>query len=299
MIEVKNLTKYYGKKIAVNNLNFTVNKNEIIGLLAPNGAGKSTTMNIITGYIAPSSGDVIIDPQIKIGYLPENPPLYPDMKVIEYLKFVSELKCANKNNLTDIIQKFKIDDVTDKLIKNLSKGYKQRVGFAQALIGDPEILILDEPMSGLDPKQITEIRDLIKSLKENHTILISSHILSEIDAIADRIIILNKGEIVADATTFELSKNFSRTPKIIVRIRGPHEKIIEQVKIFANIVESKKGIEDFATDLILENKNEGDIREKIFQFAKENDLILLMMKPFDITLEEIFLQVTQGDAKKC
>lgn len=306
LIEVKNLTKYYGKTPAIDNLNFTVNKNEIVGFLGPNGAGKTTTMNIITGYISQSSGDIFINnintsgltnKTKKItGYLPDNPPLYHDMKVIEYLNFVNELKVTRKDkkNLTKIMEQLKISHVSNRLIRNLSKGYRQRVGFAQALIGYPEILILDEPTSGLDPKQIIEMRDLIKSLKKDRTILISSHILSEIDAICDRVIIINKGKIVADNTPLELSKNLMHGKKIAVRIRGEYKKIMDELKknINFNCVQHKKNVEPGAIDLILENLNGEDIREKFFRFVKENDFDLLMMKPFDMTLEEVFLQVT-------
>lgn len=320
MIEIKNLNKYYGKHQAINNLSFIIKKNEIVGFLGPNGAGKTTTLNIITGYINQSSGDVFINnkPNYKlntkklIGYLPDTPPLYPDMKVKEYLNFVCELKSAKKNNLNNIMQKLKITDVKNKLIKTLSKGYKQRVGFAQALIGDPEILILDEPISGLDPKQIIEMRDLIKSLKQEHTILISSHILSEINAIADRVIIINKGQIVADDAPKELYKNLIHDKKIIARLKGDYESILALLyKNNYNLecVDYKKNIEDGTIDMIFIKKHDSDsdldlnlnakedikaidIREKIFLFAKENNLILLMMKPFDISLEEIFLKLT-------
>ena len=319
LIEVKNLNKYYGKHQAINNLSFIIKKNEIVGFLGPNGAGKTTTLNIITGYINQNSGDVIINnqPNYKlntkrlIGYLPDTPPLYPDMKVKEYLNFVCELKRAGKNNLDDIMQKLKITDVKNKLIKNLSKGYKQRVGFAQALIGDPEILILDEPISGLDPKQIIEMRDLIKSLKQEHTVLISSHILSEIDAIADRVIIINKGQVVADDTPKELYRTLIHDKKIIARLKGGHENIL--ASLYKNnygleCVDYKKNIEDGTIDMIfikkqnldfdldakdnIENIKDLDIREKIFLFAKENNFILLMLKPFDISLEKIFLKLT-------
>lgn len=314
MIDVKNLTKRYGKNIAIENLNFTVNKNEIVGFLGPNGAGKTTTMNIITGYIAPSFGDVlinninIIDSPIKakkiIGYLPDNPPLYPDMKVIEYLNFVNELKNAhaNKNQIKEIIERLKISDVTEKLIRNLSKGYRQRVGLAQALIGNPEVLILDEPTSGLDPKQIIEMRNLIVSLKSDHTILLSSHILSEINAIADRVIIINKGKIVADNTPSQLSKNLMHGKKIIVRIRGNEKNILPNIEKNPKFkcIDVKKNVEPNCIDIVIENKNiEFDLREQFFNFAVENKLILIMMKPFDMSLEEVFLQVTNENQIDC
>lgn len=309
MIKVENLTKCYGKNIAVENLNFNVNENEIVGFLGPNGAGKSTTMNIIVGYTAPTSGQVfindinMIDSPIKakknIGYLPDIPPLYPDMTVAEYLNFVCEIKNArdSKNNLTDITDRLKISDVANKLIRNLSKGYKQRVGLAQALIGNPKILILDEPTSGLDPKQIIEMRDLIKSLKDEHTIFLSSHILSEISAIADRIIIINKGKIVADNNTDQLSKSFVHGKKIIVRLAGDKENILDALGKNSQFkcIDVKENIEPGCLDLIIESDNDNDLRESFFNFAVENKFVLLMMKPFDMSLEEVFLQVTDGN----
>lgn len=310
MIQVKNLIKYYGKTKAVDNLNFTVSKNEIIGFLGQNGAGKTTTLNMIVGYIRPSSGEIIINgkeinsrknsEKKNIGYLPEQPPLYSDMTVSEYLNFVCELKYANKKELVNTIEQLDLDKIKNKLIKNISKGCKQRVGFAQALIGNPEILILDEPNSGLDPKQIIKMRDLIKSLKQEHTILISSHILSEINEIADRVIIINKGEIVADNTPSQLAENLTHGKKIIARVKGNSEEILAALYNHDSLecVDYQKNIEDGCMDLVFKNKNseqEIDLREKIFLFAKENNFILLMLKPFGVSLEEIFLKITDQD----
>ena len=288
MIEVQELTKCYGKIKAVENLNFVVNKNEIVGFLGENGAGKTTTLNMITNYISQSSGKIIINgkdiccqkPSEKkiIGYLPENPPLYFDMTVQEYLNFVCELKKADKKSLGDIIEKLDLSE-----IKNL--------------IGNPEILILDEPNSGLDPKQRIKMRDLIKSLKQNHTILISSHILSEINEIADRLIIINKGKIVADNTPDQLAENLTHGKKIIARLKGNHEEILAALyeNDFLECVDYKKNVEDGCMDLVFKNKNPEqkiDLREQIFMFAKENNFILLMSKPFGVSLEEIFLKIT-------
>ena len=207
MIEVKNLTKKYGSKTVLDNVSFTVENGEVLGFLGPNGAGKSTTLNIITGYISSTEGSVTIDGidimddsiayKKKIGYLPEIPPLYTDMKVWEYLDFVCDLKKADKNSIDKILEEVKITDVKDYLIRNLSKGYRQRVGIAQALIGDPEILILDEPTVGLDPMQIIDIRGVISELGKKRTLIISSHILSEISAVCSRVLIINKGKIIA------------------------------------------------------------------------------------------------------
>ena len=238
MIEVKNLTKYYGDKHAVDGISFSVKQGEILGFLGPNGAGKSTTMNILTGYISSTSGSVEIDgydildnpieAKQKIGYLPELPPLYTDMTVQGYLSFVYDLKkckIPKKQHIDDVCRRVRIDHVQNRIIKNLSKGYRQRVGLAQALIGNPEVLILDEPTVGLDPKQIIEIRDLIKVLGERHTVILSSHILSEVQAVCDRLVIINGGKIVADDTAENLTRKLSKDFRYIIRVEGPQEDI--------------------------------------------------------------------------
>ena len=233
MIEVKNLTKRYGDKLAVNDISFSVEDGEILGFLGPNGAGKSTTMNMLTGYISSTSGqalingvDILEDPiraKAQIGYLPELPPLYLDMTVMGYLNFVYDLKkckLPRKAHLRDVCDLCKVTDVQDRIIKHLSKGYRQRVGMAQALVGNPKVLILDEPTVGLDPKQILEIRTLIKKLGKNHTVILSSHILPEIQAVCDRIIIINKGVVVADDTTDNLSRNITTDHRLTLRVEG-------------------------------------------------------------------------------
>ena len=227
MIEVQNLSKHYGDKKAVDNISFKAEDGEILGFLGPNGAGKSTTMNILTGYISCTEGkalidgiDILEDPikaKAKIGYLPELPPLYLDMTVKEYLNFIYDLKkckLPRNSHLKDICSLVKIEHVYKRIIKNLSKGYKQRVGLAQALVGNPNVLILDEPTVGLDPKQIIEIRSLIKKLGKNHTVILSSHILSEVQAVCDKIIVINEGRIVADDTEDNLSKKLSADHKL-------------------------------------------------------------------------------------
>ena len=249
MIEVRNLTKHYGSKIAVNNISFKAEEGQVLGFLGPNGAGKSTTMNILTGYISSTEGqafingvDILEDP-IKaksfIGYLPEQPPLYFDMTVDEYLNFVYHLKkctlpkVSHLNEICDIV---KLNDVRKRLIKNLSKGYKQRVGFAQALVGNPKVLILDEPTVGLDPKQIIEIRTLIKKLGRNHTIILSSHILPEIQAVCDRIVVINKGRIVADDNADALARNLSADHKLILHIEGSTEEVKKILSSVTDVV---------------------------------------------------------------
>ena len=308
MIEVSNLIKQYGKDIAVNDISFTVNEGEILGFLGPNGAGKSTTMNIITGYIAPTSGtvkicgyDIIDEPQkskSKIGYLPEIPPLYVNMTVDEYLDFVCDIKKISKGDKKDVLEKIKdivkISHVSNKIIKNLSKGYKQRVGIAQALIGNPEILILDEPTVGLDPKEIIEIRDFIKTLGKNHTVILSSHILSEISAVCDRVLILNKGVIVAQDTTENLSENLSKNHKMNISVKGDKENIktaLENEQSIVSVIQQGEDEKD-TYQFIVEASENCDIREVIFDNAIKNNYKILGMNPVEMSLEDIFLKVT-------
>ncbi len=312
MIEVSKLTKCYGDKHAVNNISFTVNRGEILGFLGPNGAGKSTTMNILTGYISSTSGEAKIDgfdilenpyeAKKRIGYLPEHPPLYLDMTVISYLEFVYQLKKVElpmKEHLDQICKKVKIDNVKNRIIKNLSKGYRQRVGFAQALIGNPEVLILDEPTVGLDPKQIIDIRNLIKSLGNDHTVILSSHILPEIQAICDRVVIINAGEIVANDTADNLSKNMSDDFRYTARIEGDKDKLTELLNGISNMKEviclgeKEEGVFEF----ILEAKPNTEIRRELFDKLKESGNRLLGLKSNEMTLEDIFLQLTSGDRK--
>ena len=249
MIEVRNLVKKYGNHVAVNHLNFTVEKGKIYGFLGPNGAGKSTTMNMITGYIASTEGEVLIDghnileePEVakkKIGYLPEIPPLYQDMTVQEYLNFAAELKMLPKEkrkaNIEEVMSTTKTIEVKNRLIKNLSKGYKQRVGLAQALLGYPEIIILDEPTVGLDPKQIIEIRDLIKSLGQKHTVILSSHILSEVSAVCDHVLIIDKGKLVASDTPENLGKLMSGANSLELTVKGQESEIRKALDMVENI----------------------------------------------------------------
>lgn len=308
MIEVSNLIKQYGKDVAVNDISFTVNEGEILGFLGPNGAGKSTTMNIITGYIAPTSGtvkicgyDIIDEPQkskSKIGYLPEIPPLYVNMTVDEYLDFVCDIKKISKGDKKDVLEKIKdivkISHVSNKIIKNLSKGYKQRVGIAQALIGNPKILILDEPTVGLDPKEIIEIRDFIKTLGKNHTVILSSHILSEISAVCDRVLILNKGVIVAQDTTENLSENLSKNHKMNISVKGDKENIktaLENEESIVSVIQQGENEKD-TYQFIVEASENCDIREVIFDNAIKNNYKILGMNPVEMSLEDIFLKVT-------
>ena len=310
MIEVRNLTKHYGDKIAVNDISFTVEDGEILGFLGPNGAGKSTTMNMLTGYISSTSGtalingiDILDDPikaKANIGYLPEIPPLYIDMTVKSYLNFIFDLKkckLPRKAHLSDICELCKVTDVKDRIIKHLSKGYKQRVGLAQALIGNPPVLVLDEPTVGLYPKQIIEIRNLIKKLGRTHTVILSSHILSEIQAVCDRVIIINKGEIAADDTADNLSKKISADHRLIVRIEGKKDEILYELRKIPGIkyvradMEREPGVYEYE----MEAEEGTDLRREVNKVVQEHGWAILLMKSSELTLEDIFLKITMGE----
>lgn len=314
MIEIKNLKKRYGDKLAVNDVSFTIQKGEIVGFLGPNGAGKSTTMNILTGYLSATSGSCIIDgfdildepikAKKKIGYLPEQPPLYIDMTVDEYLNFMYDLKkvrvdgVSRREHLAQICELVKITNVRGRIIKNLSKGYKQRVGIAQALLGNPEVLILDEPTVGLDPKQIIEIRSLIKSLSEGHTVILSSHILQEIQAVCDRVIIINKGRVVADDTEDKLSEKFSDDLSYTIRIKAPEEDIITMlssmtgiVKKYQSLGEKEQGVYEF----MIEGQDGVLIREELFSRLSMRNWPIMSLKGSQLTLEDIFLKLTRDN----
>ncbi|HBH95152.1 MAG TPA: ABC transporter [Ruminococcaceae bacterium] len=310
MIEVKNLTKQYGSKLAVNNISFSVGEGEILGFLGPNGAGKSTTMNMLTGYISSTSGtacingiDILEDPiaaKMHIGYLPEKPPVYGDMTVMEYLRFVYSLKKSKlprESHLAEICELVGINEVRKRLIRNLSKGYQQRVGFAQALVGNPGVLILDEPTVGLDPKQIIEIRTLIKKLGKNHTVILSSHILPEIQAVCDRIVVISRGSIVANDSTDALAKNMSSDHKLVIRAEGGSEdvkKLLSSIpgmdRVFVNR-EAEPGVYEY----YLEAAQGKDLRREISKKLSSRNYPLLMMKSNELSLEEIFLKLTTGD----
>lgn len=310
MIEVNNLVKRYGDHLAVDHLSFHVEKGQIYGFLGPNGAGKSTTMNIMTGYIASTEGEVIInghnilnEPEEAkkcIGYLPEQPPLYYDMTVGEYLKFVSELKKIPKDQrnkqIEEIMTLVGILPMKDRMIKNLSKGYKQRVGLAQAMIGYPDIIILDEPTVGLDPKQIIEIRDLIKKLSENHTIIFSSHILSEVSAVCDYIMIINNGKLIASDTTENLSKMKLGANTLEMTIKGSKTAIQELLDTVEEIqsIDWKNAKEEGTEEFILTMDESADIREKIFYLMADHQLPILNMYAKKNSLEDIFLELTEN-----
>lgn len=314
MIQVENLVKRYGNHTAVDGLSFTVEKGQIYGFLGPNGAGKSTTMNIMTGYIAASSGTVLIDGHdilkepIKakkcIGYLPEIPPLYTDMTVWEYLLFVAELKKVPRkermDHVEEIIEKIKLTQVEDRLIKNLSKGYKQRVGLAQALIGYPEVIILDEPMVGLDPKQIIEMRDLIKGLAKEHTIILSSHILSEVSAICDHVMIIAKGKLVASGSPEELQEKMQAKAELEVLILG-EQKQIEKTLQALDMVDAyafEEGKEEGSLLIRISAKDNADIRKELSVALSGAGLPILSMNRIEKSLEDIFLEVTEQEPEE-
>ena len=310
MIEVQHLTKHYGDKRAVNDISFKVEDGEILGFLGPNGAGKSTTMNMLTGYISSTSGtalingvDILEDP-IKaksfIGYLPEMPPLYLDMTVKGYLNYIYDLKkckLPRRAHLNEVMTLTQISDVQERLIKNLSKGFRQRVGLAQALVGNPPVLILDEPTVGMDPRQIQEILSLIKKLGKNHSVILSSHILSEIQATCDRIIIINHGVVAAHDTADNLSKNVSADHRLIARIEGPRDEIVKALRGIEGIrycraeMEREPGVYEYE----LEAESGLDIRRSLFDIVCEHHWYLLSLRSAEMTLEDVFLKITMGE----
>lgn len=308
MIEVKNLVKKYGDHTAVDHLSFTVEKGQIYGFLGPNGAGKSTTMNIMTGYLGATDGEVLInghdilkEPEAakkSIGYLPELPPLYMDMTVMEYLKFSAELKKIKKEDREQEIEKalklVKLADVQDRLIKNLSKGYKQRVGLAQAILGFPEIIILDEPTVGLDPKQIIEIRELIRELAKEHTVILSSHILAEIREVCDYIMIISKGKLVASDTPEHLEELMNGSDTIHIETRAEEETVREILSGLEDIEDVTYTQENEILKAEVKTKERKDIREAIFSAFAESQCPLLTLQKTTVSLEEVFLELTGG-----
>ena len=310
MIEVKNLVKKYGNHTAVDHLNFTIEEGHVYGFLGPNGAGKSTTMNIMTGYLGATEGEVLInghdilkepeEAKKQIGYLPELPPLYMEMTVREYLEFVAELKGIAKNkreeSINEVEKMVKIWEVENRLIRNLSKGYRQRVGLAQAVLGFPEIIILDEPSVGLDPKQIIEIRELIRQLAKKHTVILSSHILAEVREVCDYILIISKGKLVASDTPENLERNLGDSDLIEIETKAsPDEvrRILETVDGIRSI--STKYLENGITWAQIQEKKNTDIREKVYQAFAQNHQPLLKLNPLQVSLEDVFMELTQSD----
>ncbi|MBR5785840.1 MAG: ATP-binding cassette domain-containing protein [Clostridia bacterium] len=312
MIEIKNLTKRYGQIHAVNDISLTIKKGEILGFLGPNGAGKSTTMNILTGYLSPTSGTVTIDgfdimdspreAKKLIGYLPELPPLYQDMTVSEYLKFISELKSVplkqRKRQLDEILYLVKLGDMQDRLIKNLSKGYKQRVGVAQALVGNPQVLVLDEPTVGLDPKQIIEIRKLIGALRHEHTIILSTHILQEVNAVCSSVAVINKGKLAAAGSVSDFTASEGTVNKFVISIVGAPSRTEAQ-----NALKETDGVRrvDFvrvdkdAYIFNVESERKSDVRRSVFNAVSRNNMAIIELRPVGRTLEEIFIDIVSNE----
>ena len=306
MIKIEHLVKNYGSNCAVDDVSFEITAGEIVGLLGPNGAGKSTTMNILTGYLSCSAGrasvagiDILSDPlsaKKKIGYLPEQPPLYLDMTVKEYLNFNYELKgCTldREKHLAEICDVVKIRDVYSRLIKNLSKGYRQRVGIAGALVGNPEVIIFDEPTVGLDPKQIIEIRNLIRNLGKNHTVILSTHILQEVQAVCDRIIIINKGKIVADEKTENISRAVQNNRRFNVKICGPQREVLSMLRskpgiVYAEVLAERDGE---AYTYMIESEVGVDIRKNLFFSLAERGWAMIGLESLGMSLEDVFISV--------
>ena len=314
MIEVSNLVKKYGDHTAVDHLSFQIEKGKIYGFLGPNGAGKSTTMNMITGYIASTEGKVMIDghdileePEAAkkcIGYLPEMPPLFFDMTVLEYMKFAADLKKIPRNQkdkqIKEVMDMVKITDMKDRLIKNLSKGYRQRVGLAQAILGYPEVIILDEPTVGLDPKQIIEIRDLIKGLKQKHTVILSSHILSEVRAVCDYVLIISHGKLVASDTPDNLERLAAGSNSLLMKIKGEKDTIRKALETIEGVtgVEMSYDSDEKLWKTKLSIQENVDIREKVFYAMAKANCPIYEMQVKRVSLEDVFLELTEGEKKK-
>lgn len=313
MIKIENLVKRYGSTFALDDISFTVEKGEIVGFLGPNGAGKSTCMNILTGYLSSTSGSVsvngldVLDQPLEakklIGYLPEQPPLYLDMTVEEYLNFAYELKSCTFNrakHLREICDVVKISDVYKRVIKNLSKGYRQRVGIAQALIGNPQIVIFDEPTIGLDPKQIIEVRNLIRTLGKDHTVILSTHILPEVQAVCDRIVIINKGKIIADEKTENITRTIQDNRRFNVKISGPQREVLAMLKskqgiVYAEVLAEREG--DAYTYLI-ESDPGIDIRKNLFYTLSEQGWPILGLEAVGMNLEDVFIKLVDANVDK-
>jgi len=306
MVKVENLVKRYGTNYALNDVSFEIGEGEVVGLLGPNGAGKSTAMNIITGFLSTSSGsayingvDILKNPieaKRNIGFLPEQPPLYPDMTVLEYLNFVYELKSVRiprDEHIREILSTVKLYDVKDRLIRNLSKGYKQRVGIAQALVGDPKIVIFDEPTVGLDPKQIIEVRNLIRTLGKRHTVILSTHILQEVQAVCERVIIINKGKIIADEKTEDLTRTIEEGFKYEIKIAGPQKEVLsalEKINGVKNAVATgERDADSYA--YAVESDRGIDVRKSLFSLCASRNWAILGLAPIGTDLESIFIRL--------
>ena len=306
MIEVSGLVKVYGTNLALDNISFTANEREIVGFLGPNGAGKSTCMNIMTGYLSSNAGTVKIggvdisekpdEAKKMIGFLPEQPPVYGDMTVIEYLDFVYDLKGCKynrKKHLDEICKVTRVSDVKNRLIKNLSKGYRQRVGIAQALVGNPKVLIFDEPTVGLDPKQIIEVRNLIRTLGRNHTVILSTHILPEVQAVCDRIVVINKGKIIADQKTEDITRAVNENRRFIIKICGPQREVLSYLRaksgiLYAEVEDARDGD---AYSYRIECAAGVDMRKNLFFSMAEKGWPIIGLEGVGTNLEDIFISL--------
>ena len=313
MVQIQNLVKNYGSKNAVDDISFTIKEGEVVGFLGPNGAGKSTTMNIITGYLSSTSGTVTVggkdifkepmEVKKQIGFLPEQPPLYVDMTVYEYLSFVFDLKKCDFNkkaHINEVMEKVKIQDVKNRLIKNLSKGYKQRVGIAQAIMGNPKFIIFDEPTVGLDPVQIIEIRNLIRGLGKKHTVILSTHILPEVQAICDRVIIINEGKIIADERTVDLNRVVGQSAKLKIRVAGPNREVLNMLKGLQGILSVKSdGIKEGDTySYVIESNPSIDVRKIIFNALASRSWPMMGMENLEAELEDIFVKLITNENER-
>ena len=311
MIELRNIVKKYGTMYAVNDISFTVNSGEIVGFLGPNGAGKSTTMNILTGYLSATSGsasvngvDILekpIEAKRLIGFLPEQPPLYPDMTVKEYLNFVYNLKhCTlnRKKHLEEICRVVQLTEVYGRLIKHLSKGYKQRVGIAQALVGNPPVLIFDEPTVGLDPKQIIEVRNLIKSLGEKHTVILSTHILPEVQSVCDRIIVIDKGRLVADEATRDIGRAVKGTRRYYAKICGDVSSVLRVLRAVPGVTYAEKAndAEEGSSRYLIEADSALEVRKPMFYALAQSSMPLIGLESAQANLEDVFLSIIEKPA---
>ncbi len=313
MVEIKNLTKHYGKNVAVKNISFEIRDNEILGFLGPNGAGKSTTMNIIAGYLPSTEGTVTVngfditeqasEAKKCIGYLPEIPPVYPDMRVEEYLKFVAGLKGVKRGEIRSQVEnsmeRLHISDMRRRLIRNLSKGYKQRVGFAQALLGNPKLLILDEPTVGLDPAQVSEVRNLILDLKKDHSIIFSSHILAEVSAVCERVVIINKGEIKAIDTIANLEQSMTANTVLDLTVEGDTTKTVRILKDIRGVtsISEPEEVAENRHHYRIELESEA-VRNEIMSALVANQIGIVEMSMAKLNLEQVFLKVTENSGKK-
>ena len=313
MIEVSGLVKVYGTNLALDNISFTANEREIVGFLGPNGAGKSTCMNIMTGYLSPNAGTVKIggvdisekpdEAKKMIGFLPEQPPVYGDMTVIEYLDFVYDLKGCKynrKKHLDEICKVTRVSDVKNRLIKNLSKGYRQRVGIAQALVGNPKVLIFDEPTVGLDPKQIIEVRNLIRTLGREHTVILSTHILSEVQSVADRIIIINEGKLLADEKTENINRTINESSRYMVKICGPQREVLEALKGVSGVTHAEVSSEREKDSYTyhVESESGYDMRKNLFFAMAEKQWPVIAIEEESVSLEDVFIRLTDTKANE-